>query len=155
LTSKNPYVDTAALLEEGADGPAATLGGDEDDVDVLGRDDLGVLLEHDGEAVGEVEGLALGQVGLDVLPGGGLSGVGEEVHDDGTLLESLVDGEEGLAGDLLRTSAKKNSDSDSRQRQRSTHPAILLGELPALAALTDADNDVEAVVTSIQPLTVT
>jgi hypothetical protein len=35
-------VDTAALEEEGADGAAGTLGGDEDDVDVLGGDDVGL-----------------------------------------------------------------------------------------------------------------
>jgi hypothetical protein len=53
-------VDTTALLEEGADGAAGTLGGAEDDVDVLGGLNTGVLVEDEGETVGEVEGLALG-----------------------------------------------------------------------------------------------
>lgn len=50
-------VDATALLEKGADGAAGTLGGAEDDVDVSGDLDLGEILEHGGETVGEVEGL--------------------------------------------------------------------------------------------------
>jgi hypothetical protein len=50
-------VDATALTEEGADGTAGTLGGDEDDVDVGGDLDLGEVLEDGGETVGEVEGL--------------------------------------------------------------------------------------------------
>jgi hypothetical protein len=99
LPDSDGGVDTAALLEEGADGAAGALGCDEDDIDVLGGLDLGVLLEDDGESVGEVESLALGDEGLDLWPGLGLGSVGEEVHDDGTAVDGLVDGEEGLAGD--------------------------------------------------------
>lgn len=51
-------VDAAALAEEGADGAAGALGGDEDDVDVGGNFDLGEVLEDRREAVGEVEGLS-------------------------------------------------------------------------------------------------
>ena len=50
-------VDAAALTEEGADGAAGALGGDEDDVNVGGDLDLGEVLEDGGEAVGEVESL--------------------------------------------------------------------------------------------------
>jgi hypothetical protein len=50
-------VDTTALTEEGADGTAGTLGGNEDDVNVGGDFDLGEVLEDGGETVGEVESL--------------------------------------------------------------------------------------------------
>jgi hypothetical protein len=50
-------VDTTALTEEGADGTAGTLGGNEDDVNVGGDFDLGEVLEDRGETVGEVESL--------------------------------------------------------------------------------------------------
>jgi hypothetical protein len=36
-------VDTTTLKEEGSDGTARTLGSDEDDIDVRGRDDLGLF----------------------------------------------------------------------------------------------------------------
>lgn len=50
-------VDAAALTEEGTDGTAGALGGNEDDVHVLGDIDLGEVLEDRRETVGEVEGL--------------------------------------------------------------------------------------------------
>lgn len=77
--------------------------------------------------------LALGDLGLDVGPGLGLSGIGKEVHDDGTAGDGLIDIEEVLAG----------------------NPAILDGVLPGLAVLADTDDDVEAVVTEVKTLTVT
>lgn len=52
-------VNAAALAEEGADGAAGALGGDEDYVDIGGDFDFGEILEDGGEAVGEVEGLFL------------------------------------------------------------------------------------------------
>lgn len=52
-------VDAAALAEEGAHGAAGALGGDEDDVDVLGDLDLGEVLEDGGETVGEVKSLGI------------------------------------------------------------------------------------------------
>lgn len=52
-------VDAAALTEEGAHGAAGTLGGNEDDVHVLGDLDLGEVLENRREAVGKVESLQL------------------------------------------------------------------------------------------------
>lgn len=126
-------VDTTALTEEGADGTARTLGGDEDDVDVGGNIDLGEVLEDGGETVGEVESLALGDEGLQGGPGLGLSGVGEQVHDDGTLLDGLGDIEQVLAG----------------------NPAVLDGLLPGSTILADTDNDVQTLVTEVETLTVT
>jgi len=57
LEDGNGRVDTTALLEESADGTAGTLGGNEDDIDVSGDLNLGLVLEDGGETVGEVEGL--------------------------------------------------------------------------------------------------
>jgi hypothetical protein len=50
-------VDTTPLTEEGTDGAARALGGNEDDIDIGGNIDLGLVLEDGGETVGEVEGL--------------------------------------------------------------------------------------------------
>ena len=61
-----------------------------------------------------------------------LRGVTEEVHDDGTPRDGLVDIEEVLAGD----------------------PAVLDGVLPGLAILTDTDNDIQAVVAEVEALAV-
>jgi hypothetical protein len=57
LEDGNGSVDTTALLEESADGTAGTLGGTEDDIDVSGDLDLGLVLEDGGETVREVESL--------------------------------------------------------------------------------------------------
>ena len=153
LVDGDGSVDTSALEEEGSDGSSGSLGGDKDDVDVLGGDDLGlagsvwvswicgkrrkrstyVLLVDDGETVGEVKSLALGDQGGDLGPGGRLSGIRQEVHDNGTSLDSLGDVEQGLALD----------------------PSVLLGLLPGSTALSDTDNDVETVVTGVERLTVT
>jgi hypothetical protein len=51
-------VDATALTEEGADGTAGALGGNEDDVNVGGDFDLGEVFEDGGETVGEVESLS-------------------------------------------------------------------------------------------------
>jgi hypothetical protein len=77
--------------------------------------------------------LALGQLGLDGGPGLALGGITEEVHDDGAPGDGLIDIEQVLAG----------------------NPAILLGVLPRLAALPDTNDDIEAVVTEVETLTVT
>ena len=57
LEDGNGGVDTTALTEEGSDGAAGTLGGNEDDIDVGGDVDLGEVLEDGGETVREVESL--------------------------------------------------------------------------------------------------
>ena len=53
-------IDAATFAEEGADGAAGALRGDEDYVDVGGDVDTGFGFEDGGEAVGEVEGLRYG-----------------------------------------------------------------------------------------------
>ena len=82
--------------------------------------------------MGEVESLALGDQGGDLGPGGRLSGIRQEVHDDGTSVDSLGDVEEGLALD----------------------PTILLGLLPGFTTLSDTDNDLETLVSGVEGLTV-
>jgi hypothetical protein len=157
LVDGDGAVDATALLEERADGAARALGGDEDHVNVGGDLDVGAVLEDGGETVGEVEGLqgmlvcalwyigadvpgniflthlALGEHGLEVRPGLLLGGVTEEVHDNGSLLHSLVNLEEVDAG----------------------LPAILDGLLPAGTIFPDTDNDVQAVVAKVEALAVT
>jgi hypothetical protein len=153
LVDGDGAVDTAALLEERADSAARALGGDEDNVNVVGDLDVGAVLEDGGETVGEVEGLrralvfcfcfggkcglstylALGEHGLDARPGLLLGGVTEQVHDDGTLLDSLVN--------LEKVDARL--------------PAILDGLLPAGAVFSDTNDDVEAVVAEVEALAVT
>lgn len=64
--------------------------------------------------------LALGYLGLDSGPGLALRSITEEVHDDGTLADGLVDLEEVLA----------------------RHPAVLYRILPGLAVLSDTNDDV-------------
>ena len=59
LVNGNGRVDTTALTEKSADGTAGALGGDEDNVNVLGNLDLGEVLEDGRETVGEVESLNL------------------------------------------------------------------------------------------------
>jgi len=76
--------------------------------------------------------LALGDLGLDVGPSLGLSSVGEEVHDDGRLANSLVNFEEVFA----------------------SNPAIGLGLLPGLSTFPYTDNDVETIVAEVEALAV-
>lgn len=57
LVDSNGGVDATALLEQRADSTAGTLGGNEDDINILGDIDLGEVLEDGRETVGEVEGL--------------------------------------------------------------------------------------------------
>ncbi len=48
----------------------------------------------------KVQSLVLGDEGFDFLPCLRLSGIGKQVHDDGSFLDGFLDGEEGLSGDL-------------------------------------------------------
>jgi hypothetical protein len=73
------------------------------------------------------------QLGLDLRPGLGLGGVGEQVHDDGGLANGLVNIEQVLAGD----------------------PAVGLGLLPRGAVLSYTDDDVQAIVAEVETLAVT
>jgi hypothetical protein len=63
----------------------------------------------------------------------GLSGITEQVHDDGTLGDSLVDLEQVLSFD----------------------PSVLLGLLPRLSVLSYTNDDVHAVVAEVKALSVT
>lgn len=81
----------------------------------------------------KVESLALGDKRSNLVPGLRLSGVGEKVHDDGTLVDGLRDVEESLSG----------------------NPTVLLSLLPRLTTLSHTDNDLKAVVTGVEGLTVT
>jgi hypothetical protein len=92
-----------------------------------------VVLVDNRETVGKVEGLALGDQRSNLGPGGRLGGVGKQVHDDGSLLDSLRDIKEGLSGD----------------------PSVLLSLLPGLSTLSDTDNDLDTLVSGVEGLTVT
>lgn len=80
----------------------------------------------------EVKGLALGDGGLHGRPHLRLGSIRKQVHDDGALLEGLLNGEQVLAW----------------------HPAVILGLLPGLAVLSDTNNHVHAVVAGVETLTV-
>jgi hypothetical protein len=77
--------------------------------------------------------LALGQLWLDGWPCLTLGGIREQIHDDGTLADSLVHLEQVCARD----------------------PAILLCILPRLPVLSYTDDDVETVVAEVKTLTMT
>jgi hypothetical protein len=47
LPNGNGRVDTTSLEEEGTDGTAGTLGGNENDVNILGGDDIGLRVVRD------------------------------------------------------------------------------------------------------------
>ena len=132
LIDSHGRVDTTTLTEEGADSAAGALWRNKDDINVLWNIDLGQVLEDWREAVREVEGLALGELRLDVWPSLGLGGIREQVHDDGALANGLVDLEEVLAW----------------------HPAVLDGLLPRCTILANTDDDVQAVVAEVEALAV-
>ena len=70
---------------------SGALGGDHDDVNVRGRNDLA---EVNVEAVGESQSFAGGQIRLDVLVVDvGLAFIRSEVHDDVSFLGHLSDGD--------------------------------------------------------------
>ena len=105
-----------------AHGVAGALGRDHDDVDVLGRLDAA---EMDVEAVREGERLALGQVRLDaLLVQLGLLFVVDEDHDDVGRLGCVGGGHDGQPR--------------------------LLGLCPALAAVVEANDDLDAGVAQVQ-----
>lgn len=77
--------------------------------------------------------LALGELRLDVRPGLRLGGIRQQIHDDCTLANGLVNVKQVLAW----------------------NPAILLGLLPAGTVFPDTDDDVEPVVAEVETLSVT
>jgi len=148
LEDGNRGVDASAFTEKGADGSAGALGGNENDIDVGRHIDFSQVLEDRGEAMGEVKGLSesviksyyhlegsylsLGELRLDGRPSLGLRSVGEQVHDNGTLGNGLINFEKVCAWD----------------------PAILLCFFPRCAILPHADNHVQAIVSEVETLTV-
>ena len=54
--------------------------------------------------------------GLDVVPGLGLSSVGKQVHDDGTLLDGSLDREKSLSGNLRSTANRVQLAEHSSRR---------------------------------------
>lgn len=77
--------------------------------------------------------LSLGQLRFDGGPCLTLGSITEQVHDNGTTANSIIDIEKVLAGD----------------------PTILLGFLPRGTIFPHTNNNVEAVVTEVKTLTVT
>ena len=122
-------IHAAALQEEAAQGGAGALRGHHDHIHVRGRDDAGALLVGDAEAMGEIQGLARGQVLLHGGPDRDLGRIGDQELDDGAFLAGLLDLEEVHARD----------------------PAVGDGLVIRLA-LALADDDVEAVVFQVQGL---
>jgi hypothetical protein len=97
LPDGNRRVDPTAFLEERANGAAGSLGRHQDNIDVWRGHDLGVVLVHNGEAVGEVERLALRDERGELRPRRGLRRVGEQVHDDRAAVDGLFDREQRLS----------------------------------------------------------
>jgi len=111
-----------ALLVLAADGVAGALGGDHDDVDVLGRYDR---LVKDGEAMAEEQGLAGLEVrGNVLLVDRGDDEVGDGHHDDVRLLHGF--------------GRVKNLEAE------------LLGDRAALALGVEADDDLDAALLEIE-----
>lgn len=79
----------------------------------------------------EVKGLSGGDKGLDVVPRLRLGSIRKQVHDDGTLVDSLLDGEKGLTG----------------------NESVLDSLLPRSTVLTDTNNDVKTLVSGVESLT--
>ena len=100
LPHGNGRIDATALFEKRADGAARALGGNEDDVDVRWGNDLGILFIHDGEAVREVESLALGDERRELRPGRRLCGIREQVHDNRATIDGFLNGEQRLSRHL-------------------------------------------------------
>ena len=91
-------VEAAAFKVHGAQGGAAALGGYHHHVNVGGGLYAGAVAPGDGEAVGEIERFAGGEVGLDGGPELHLGSVGEEHADDGGAAGGLFNGEERFSG---------------------------------------------------------
>ena len=134
LVDRVAGVDPAAFKEQPADGRARAFRGDQDHIDVLRRNNAGLVLIDDAEAVREVQRLALGQVRLDHGPLLLLARVGEEVLDDRSAACCFFEGEERPA----------------------RLPAVLPGEVPTPPALlAQADDDPHAVVLHVERLPAT
>ena len=105
-----------------AHGVAGTLGGDHENIHIFGRNDLAKV---DGKAVSESQGLALGQMGLDVLLVHiGLLLIVDQDHDDVRSLGRVGGGHNLQAGGL--------------------------GLGPAFGAVVQADDDVDAALMQVE-----
>ena len=122
-------VESASFKEHGAERSAGAFGSHHDDVNVGRRNHTRAVAPVDGEAVGEVEGLAGGEVRFDGRPKLHLCSVGEEHADDGSFLSGFFEREESLA----------------------RHPSVSDGFFVGLA-LTLSDDDVETVVAEVAGL---
>eukprot|EP00906_Rhabdomonas_costata_P002990 RCo004626 len=122
-------VNATALEEVRSDGQPGALGRHKDHIDVLGRDNPGLVPVHNPEPVREVQGLALGHVLLQCGPHGDLSRIGNEVLHNRRLLRGLLDADQILA----------------------LHPPVLQGVLKAVVLLHPHD-DVEALVAEVEAL---
>ena len=124
-------VDALAFEEQPADRGARALRRDQDHVDVLRRHDAGLVAVDDAEAVREVQGLA-------AWSGSGLS-VGHCSFWPAS--ESRYWMMVPRCGGLLE-----------REERLAGHPAVLLGQVPALPPFAQADDDVDAVVLHVERL---
>src|SRR5262249_6856674 len=75
-------VEPLALDEIAAERGAGTFGRDEQDVDLLGRNDAGLIGIDNAEPMRERQRLARSEQGLQSGPLLFLSGVGEQINDD-------------------------------------------------------------------------
>lgn len=107
--------------------------------------------------MGEVEGLALGNERSNLRPGLGLGGIGKQVHDDGSSVDGLLDGEKSLSGNpsvlnsLLPAGRKKKGAVGFRESKVSEQEKLHL----RLSILSDSDNHVDTVVSGVKTLSVT
>ena len=123
-------VDALTFEEQAANRGARTLGGHEDDIDILAGNNKCLVGIDDAETVGEIKRLARSKVWLDEGPVFLLPRIRKQVLHHGALGCRFFDGEEGHAG----------------------LPAVLNGEIPRTALVAQTDDDIEAVVTHIERL---
>lgn len=95
-------------------------------------DNLGLILVNNGETVREVKGLSWGQERSHLGPDSLLVSIRKQVHDDGSLLGSLQDGEQVLSG----------------------NPSFFDSLLESLT-LTLTNDNIDTVVTKVESLTTT
>ena len=91
-------VDATTLEEQCTQRCTRALRSDHDHIDILGRNDTCAVVPVDSETVAVVQCLALGEERLDLRPLCDLTCVRKQHSDDGTLLSSLLDGEQRLTG---------------------------------------------------------
>ena len=123
-------VETAALEEHSSQGGAGAFWRYEEYVDVFWRDDAGLFVKGNAEAMGEIEGFARGEVFFYRGPQGDLGGVAQEVADDGAFLKRFFYLEQGLAG----------------------YESVADGLVPGFGVLALTDYDIDTIIFLIQRL---